>query len=344
MNLTQDQKISLLEAYFANKSYVYCTQQFQLKFPNVPLPGKQTLYDLVRRFRETGSVKCRPRSGRPSVLSQEFLNTVQGNLQQSPKKSLRRLSQQLQSSYSSCQRATKRLKLRPYKVRAVKELTPGDPAKRIEYCRWFNRFCRNNVNNKLEITFFTDEAWFHLNGYINSQNSRIWATENPHALHETSLHPQKVGVWCAISRRKVVGPIFFESTINSDAYSEIIHEFIAHLEEDERMCWLQQDNATCHTSNETMALLRQFFEDRIISKGIWPPRSPDLSPCDYFLWGYLKGKVYENNPRTVQDLKNNIKRAVDEMPQSVLRRVSTSLCKRVNLCIQMDGGHFEHLL
>jgi hypothetical protein len=33
-----------------------------------------------------------------------------------------------------------------------------------------------------------DEAWFHLSGYINSQNSRIWSAENPHALHENPLH------------------------------------------------------------------------------------------------------------------------------------------------------------
>ena len=39
--------------------------------------------------------------------------------------------------------------------------------------------------------FFTDEAWFHLSVYVNSQNTRIWAAENPHTVHEEPLHSQK---------------------------------------------------------------------------------------------------------------------------------------------------------
>jgi len=48
--------------------------------------------------------------------------------------------------------------------------------------------------------FFTDRAWFHLNGYVNIQNYQTWRTENPHNYTETALHPQKLGVWCAVSR------------------------------------------------------------------------------------------------------------------------------------------------
>jgi hypothetical protein len=61
-------------------------------------------------------------------------------------------------------------------------------------------------------------------------------------------------------------------------------QFISLLkEEEERFCWLQQDGAISHTANSTMEMLKQFFDDRIISKNLWPPRSPDLVPPDYFL-------------------------------------------------------------
>ena len=43
---------------------------------------------------------------------------------------------------------------------------------------------------------------------------------------------------------------------------------------------------------------------------MWPPRSPDLNPCDFFLWGYLKSKVYEPLPKTLDDLKANIEREI----------------------------------
>ena len=65
--------------------------------------------------------------------------------------------------------------------------------------------------------------------------------------------------------------------------------------------WFQQDGATAHTARPTMALLREFFGDRIISRFSdfgWPPRSSDLTAPDFFLWGYLKGKMYANKPRT----------------------------------------------
>jgi hypothetical protein len=78
------------------------------------------------------------------------------------------------------------------------------------------------------------------------------------------------------------------------------------LNEEERFCWLQQNGASSHTANSTMEMLKQFFDDRIISKNLWPPRSPDLTPPDYFLWGYLKQVVYSNRPQTFEDLKQNI--------------------------------------
>jgi hypothetical protein len=57
-------------------------------------------------------------------------------------------------------------------------------------------------------------------------------------------------------------------------------QFITLLNEEERFCWLQlqQDGATSHTANSTKEMLKQFFDDRIISKNLWPPRFPDLTP------------------------------------------------------------------
>jgi len=55
-----------------------------------------------------------------------------------------------------------------------------------------------------------------------------------------------------------------------------------------------------------MAKIQSFLGDRVISKGLWPPRSPDLTPSDCFLWGYLKGRVYQNKPRTIDAFKANI--------------------------------------
>ena len=89
-----------------------------------------------------------------------------------------------------------------------------------------------------------------------------------------------------------------------------IKNYVNQLKDDELITgYYQQDGATCHTSNVSMREIESFFQDRIISKYLWPPRSPDLTPADFFLWGLLKGKVYKNTPPTIEQLKDaNAKR------------------------------------
>jgi len=58
--------------------------------------------------------------------------------------------------------------------------------------------------------FMSDEAHFHLDGYVNVQNCQYWASENPQQLHQRPLHSLKVTVWCCISKLGIVGPYFFE--------------------------------------------------------------------------------------------------------------------------------------
>jgi hypothetical protein len=73
-------------------------------------------------------------------------------------------------------------------MQVFQELIREDYAKRVNYCRWFKNLIRDNIG-VLDQVFFTDKAWFHLSGYVNSQNYRIWRTENPHNYIETALHP-----------------------------------------------------------------------------------------------------------------------------------------------------------
>jgi hypothetical protein len=68
------------------------------------------------------------------------------------------------------------------------------------------------------IFFSTDEALSHLSGYINSQNSSVWSAENPHSLHENPLHSSKIGIWCALSRKQSVRPLFFQEIITAENY------------------------------------------------------------------------------------------------------------------------------
>jgi len=120
----------------------------------------------------------------------------------------------------------------------------------------------------------------------------IWASENPNAIHEEPPHSEKTVVCCGMSRRRIIGPIFFDATITTAAYMEIFNTFVNQLDDEElSIGYFQQDGATSHTSHASMAKIQFFFGDRVISKGLWPLCSPNLTLPDYFLWGYLKGRV-----------------------------------------------------
>ncbi|UYV81459.1 hypothetical protein LAZ67_20001248 [Cordylochernes scorpioides] len=125
---------------------------------------------------------------------------------------------------------------------------------RQEFAAWVLRQIDID-ENWLSNVLWTDDAHFSLNGAFNIQNSRIWATENPRIFTEMPLYQPRV-------------------TVLAKALSEIT---------------FMKDGGPPHISRGAKQLLKDTFgENRMISHHFiyqWPPRSPDLTPCDFCLWG-----------------------------------------------------------
>jgi hypothetical protein len=126
------------------------------------------------------------------------------------------------------------------------------------------------VNNLM----MSDEAHFHLSGFVNKQNFRYWSATNPIELHERPLHSSKVTVWCAISSFVIIGPYFFEDerekvlTVTGPRYVHMLEnvlgpELARHPVTEE--WFLQQDWATSHTARDSVAAVRNLFPNHIIS-------------------------------------------------------------------------------
>ncbi|GFS77603.1 putative DD41D transposase [Trichonephila clavipes] len=101
-----------------------------------------------------------------------------------------------------------------------------------------------------------------------------------------------------------------------------------------RTFWMfQQDGATCHTAHATIDLLKDTFGDRLISRFgpvNWPPRSCDLTPLDYFLWGYVKSLVYADKPQTLDHLEDNIRRVIADIRPQMLKKVIENWTSRLD--------------
>ncbi|GFS90019.1 transposable element Tc3 transposase [Trichonephila clavipes] len=105
--------------------------------------------------------------------------------------------------------------------------------------------------------------------------------------------------------------------------------------------WFQQDDATCHKARASIDLLKDTFGDRQISRFgpvNWPPRSCDLTPLDYFLWGYVKSLVNADKPRTLGHLEDNIRRVNADIWPQMLEKVIENWTSRLD-CIRASRGN-----
>ncbi|GFW78674.1 uncharacterized protein TNCV_4260971 [Trichonephila clavipes] len=146
--------------------------------------------------------------------------------------------------------------------------------------------------------------------------------------------------WCALWAGGIIGPYFKNDeghnvTVNGDRYRAMITNFfIPELNNhDVQELWFQQDGATCHTARATVDLLKDTLGDCLISRfgpGNWPPRSCDLTPLDYFLWGYVKSLVYADKPQTLDHLEDKIRRVIADIRPQMLEKVIENWTSRLD--------------
>ena len=76
----------------------------------------------------------------------------------------------------------------------------------------------------------------------------------------------------------------------------------------------------------------------------WPARSPDQAPCDFWLWSICEAEVRRVKPKTLDDLMEVVSDFVASLDPAEVRRAVRDVRPRAELCVKMDGGHFESKL
>lgn len=210
---TTEQRVLIIKTHYKNGEHFAATvRQLRTILGHRNAPNESTVRRLVTKFEASGSVENRKSPGRPrSGRSEANVALVRDSVNLSPQKSHRRRAQEMNMTASSMQRIlTKDLHLHAYKVQLIQELKPTDHGKRRQFCEWILAREQENEGFGKRI-IFTDEAHFHLNGFVNTQNCRIWAAENPRVIQEREMHPQRVTVWCGIWSGGLIGPFFLKT-------------------------------------------------------------------------------------------------------------------------------------
>lgn len=254
-------------------------------------PSTQIIWSWVQRFRQEGTVTNRtPPGPSTSAATPEHVAQVRHEIMQNPRKSIRKIAASTGINKSTVHVILKKkLKLHPYKMQIVPCLNESDYPLRENYARtMLERFRTARTFGNI---LYSDEAHFHIDGYVNKQNMRYWHPSNPRERHQKRLHSPKTTVWCAISARGIIGPYFFNQgeIVNAEVYCRMIDEFLLPQLQQfpgyNNRTLFQQDGATPHTARVSMAKLREIFPNKVISKYgdiPWPARSPDLTPADFF--------------------------------------------------------------
>lgn len=349
--LTKEEKIEIILIHGENKTNRDTADIFNRRYPQKSV-SHSTVGRIFQKFKTTGSVENVFKQPHTKWKIHEHEENVLLDVIEHQKTSIAAISERTGTVATTVRNILKRNKFHPYKPKFINVLKEYDFDARFDFCTWIQGEIEENRSFSKSI-LFTDEATFSSNGVVSSQNCRWWSDVNPGFVIECKdQYSFKTNVWCGIYNGRLIGPYFFRQNLNSERYLNFLENEITEVIDDisleERVVlWFQQDGASIHSTISVRNYLDNLFRGKWIgrySQYPWPARSPDLSPLDFFLWGYLKNKVYQRKPfRNIDHLENTIRDVCLEINLRVLRNVNRDFCKRTIICIEREGRHTEML-
>lgn len=306
-------------------------------------PGISTIYKWFNRFKDgRDSLDDDPRTGRPIDLQEN--TAILQILKDQPFASARYISDILTIPKSTvCHKLVWQLNYRKLNFQWIPhELSSDNKNKRVQISQEILEILEGNERNWCNVAT-GDECWLYWENDPNSQ----WLPQG----EKRPLKPRKT-----ITSKKTMFSIFFSlrgflvvktlpsgQKFNSQFMIDIvIPELCSKMQQFRQKSgakgtFLHFDNATCHKSQTT--------QNKIASCGIktihHPPYSPDLSPCDFWLFGRLKEFLKGNRFQTEKELFDKVQEFLNSIDKNEIKKVYNDWIKRLHRVIETHG---EYLL
>ena len=355
---TPQQRAFAAATYFETGSYNTVQRRWQNRFPDTRVPSKAAIYKMKNVFLSHGTVnnRNRGRSGRPRTSrSPANIAAVNRELHQNPRVSSRRNGVPQVSRSSFLRIVKKEIRWHAYRIKRRHKLNPGDPQRRLAFCNWFI----NRPQRFLREVVIVDEATFTMRGSVTTTNVREYAPKgNPPVAFDYDIPDdrRKLSVLAAITgNNQLIGPVFINGNLNGVSYLNIINNtlepelrriFGQQRNGAIRRAWFIQDGAPAHRRVIVHNRLQELFPNRVIGLGHpteWPPRSPDLTPLDFWLWGDVKSRVYHHDlPAKLPELRRRIENAFTAIRRTrITQNAVRHMRDRALKCIEKQGHHVE---
>lgn len=321
----------------------------KLGYKSASKPSCTTIIHTVQRLLDYGQFKTplHAKAAGGKRMAVEIEENIVDFVERNPRASTRDVARRFGTSQNS---VLKILQGAGFHFRKIHDLKEVNAAPRRAFCKWL-------ITHPDAAILWTDEALFTCVGLFTRHSEHWWSYRNRHNIEEhKNLENFSVNVWGGIVGNQVLGPYFIEGQLNGSTYLNMLHGVIADLMDDvplalvyNRDFYYQHDGSPPYYTDAVCDYLNAEYGNQWIGhRGPvpWPPMSPDLAPCKFFLWGEVRRLVYAQEIQNLNDLKVKISSAFDKVRRKpvVLRKLKDDMQKRARLCLEKKGFYFEHLL
>ncbi len=344
------QRICVWFSMRLGKNAVDIVRDLQTVFGMQGLKSSQVNH-LIQQFRQgrTRMADLR-RSGRPkSVRTDENINKVRAVIQHDRRSCLHKVCEETGLSYGSTQRIVKTdLKLKKKVAKLIPHvLTPVQRNKRVAVARQMLEGARNRGWIKRIIT--ADESWFYVQNPHPKMGNMEWlekGMDRPQvALRSRSCKKALLVTffdWNGLLYRHWI----LRGTVKAETYVYILRQLRLAIRNRRRQMWLRRatqpyllhdDNASPHSATDTV----EFQQRTGIEKIPHAPYSPDMAPCDFFLFPLLKKSLRGKTFNTVLELTEEVDNVIGSIPASDWRKAFNDWIARCHKCVMFNGRYFE---
>ncbi len=302
------------------------------------------------------STTDKKRSGRPrTACTPTQIDAVSTHINNNQCQTVREIAQDLGMSKTSVHSIMKKeLQLSKLSPKFIpKDLTAEQKRAWIAFCEQNLAWLRER-EDLLDLIIIGDETWVSVFELLRKEQSKEWLPQGSDAAQPRKARPQR-------SEKKAIFTVFFDSsgivysefsppgaTVSSESYCEVLNTLKDRIRCKRRHLWqvggdgwcnfwLHHDNAPSHTAVSTLALIGS-SNILILSH---PPYSPDLAPCDYFLFPTLINLLRGHRFHSLNDMKTGVARALKSIDPAEMAAAIHAMPIRWMKCVKAEGEYFE---